>query len=29
LFIALSVSFNFSFSSTSSFFNHDYIFIIV
>ena len=29
LFIALSVSFNFSFSSTLSFFNHDYIFNIV
>ncbi len=29
LFIALSVSLNFSFSSTSSFFNHDHIFIIV
>ncbi len=29
LFIALSVSFNFLFSSTSFFSNHDYIFIIV
>ncbi len=29
LFIAFSVSFNFSFSSTLSFFNHDHIFIIV